>query len=167
MPKYRVNHKVQRQLREEQEDTHAYAKRLKAEERDRLHITHVGQITRCSKCPPKHCCPTCARINNARQRAGLLRPSGDPRPSPSNTMYVCLQDPHYRGARLVKFDNKPAPVVTAYIKHLGGGWRKGAAMLNGKDIYVQPKATRSMDEAWDYAGECAKLIKWGLESDAD
>lgn len=129
----------------------------------------MAAIQRCTRCPqhadwraPKRFCDDCARINRARQHAGLIKtPEEKDGPSRGNSMYPMVNGP-YRGARRpARYRNSPRPVVTAYLKRTKNGWYRGAAMLDGVDVYVG-EATRSKQEAWDYAGMSAQCIKDGL-----
>lgn len=120
----------------------------------------------CQKCPPKSFCTTCSRVNRERHNAGLIYGYGDPRLEPSEeALALTILQGKYRGHRPDRYHPIGQPVVTAYIKR-SGSWRRGAASLNGKDIYVQPKATRSLDDAWAYARERAELVRMGLEYEA-
>lgn len=169
MPKLRVTHRQQQELRREQEDIAAYRRRLAREQREYHHYTYSGGITRCSKCPPQRSraephrfCPDCARINRARQHAGLIRPKGSPEPSADNIINPIVVG-KYKGPTFQRrYNNSPQPVVTAFVEHFRGGWRRGVALLNGKRIYVGDK-TQSQDDAWDYASNSARLIKIGLQ----
>jgi hypothetical protein len=133
---------------------------------ERTYTTHCGGVTRCSRCPPKRCCDDCARINNARQMAGLIRPSGDPRPSPDNIIHPTVVG-KYRGPSIQRrYKDLPQPVVTAFVEPLGKGWRRGVATLNGRRIYVG-KPMRTIEQAFAYATQCQRLIKMGLEFESE
>lgn len=144
----------------------AFKRSQALETRERHTTTHFGGVTRCSRCPPRHCCEDCARINNARQIAGLIRPPGDPRPSPDNIINPTVVG-KYRGPGYHRrYKDTSQPVVTAFVEKLGRGWRRGVATLNGKRVYVG-KPMQSHDAAWEWAGNSAKLIKLGLRFESD
>jgi hypothetical protein len=120
-----------------------------------------NQITRCTNCPPTSCCDTCAKINNGRIIAGLIKPIGADIDHANNAM-VPLVEGKYRGARRLMNKGVRTPVVTAYLKRTKNGWYRGAAMLNHNDIYVG-EATRDKAAAWAFAAQGASAIKAGLE----
>jgi hypothetical protein len=135
-------------------------------DRERTYTTHAGGVTRCSACPPKHCCDDCARINNARQIAGLIRPPGDPRPSPDNIIHPTVVG-KYRGPTIQRrFKTAAQPVVTAFVEPISRGWRRGVATLNGKRIHVGPKV-QSIDAAWAFATTSARNIKLALAYESE
>jgi hypothetical protein len=118
-------------------------------------------VTRCSKCPPKHCCPECARINNARQVAGLIRPKGDPRPHPNNCMPCIPRLNKYMGHRPEPAVKRPScEIVSIDVTPLGGGWYEGSASLGLETIYA--KKFRSRDAAHRYAVDSMVAIREGL-----
>lgn len=117
-------------------------------------------VTRCGKCPPRGYCDECNSLNRGRAQAGLIHPHGDHRPH-DNNIALSPMSGAFRGHRPINVTGKGCPVVTAYLKNSRGGWRRGAAMLNGQDIYVGPP-TRSKDEAWAFAKDGVKCIKIGL-----
>lgn len=153
-----------------------FKRRQREERRTREEFTHAGGITHCSKCPPKRFrndmlrfCPDCSRINAARHTAGLIRPPADQQVDHPNNIVDPTVSGSYRGqSRMLAYDHRRtrgAPVITAHLKQLGGGWRRGLASLNGRVIWEGPK-TQSMDEAWAYAHEHVALIREGLAYDA-
>lgn len=166
--KTRVTRAQQNHLRHERENMDAYRRRLIREEQERRAKVYTSDVpTRCSRCPPTGSCETCAGINMARITTGLLVPKEDPTPHPNNCLLVINEGP-YRGG----FTRKPqkplgkaAPIVAVRVTR-SHGWFRGHAALNGKDVWVQPKATRNEDEAWAYAGEKADFIRMGLEYDS-
>jgi hypothetical protein len=118
-------------------------------------------VTRCSKCPPTSCCPTCAQINNARQIAGLIRPKGSPEPHPNNCMPCIPHTPGYAGQRPLPNTRRPGgEIVSMDIKPLGGGWFLGAASLGLVTVYE--RKFRSRDKAREYAVNSMVAIKEGL-----
>jgi hypothetical protein len=129
-------------------------------ERTELAPRYPGGPTRCTRCPPKCFCDECGRINKQRQHAGLIRPSGDPRPSAAN-IYNPAVVGKYKAMGKKEYLQSPGLIVTAFVERLGGGWRRGVATLNGKRIY-EGKPTRSADEAMSWAIGRQKLIKLGL-----
>lgn len=119
-------------------------------------------VMRCSKCPPKHCCADCARINNARQQAGLIRPKGDPHPHPNNCMPCIPRSDGYLGHK----PDRPttgscSQIVSIDVKALGGGWYLGQAYLGVQCIYE--RKFRSRDAARRYAVNSMVDIKDGLK----
>lgn len=144
----------------------AHRLHVERETKHRHETTHFGGVTRCSKCPPKHCCPECARINNARQIAGLIRPPGDERPSPDNIINPTVVG-KYRGPGFHRrYKDVSQPIVGSFVEKVSRGWRRGVATLNGARIHVGPKV-QSQDEAWAYATNSAKLIKLGLQFESE
>jgi hypothetical protein len=121
-------------------------------------------VTRCSKCPPKHCCPDCARINNARQVAGLIRPRGDPHPHPNNCLPCIPRSQSYVGQRPMKVPNAPSEIVSIDVKPLGGGWYEGSASLGLETVYAAK--FRSSDAARRYAVNSMVSIRDGLRFEA-
>jgi hypothetical protein len=121
-------------------------------------------VTRCSKCPPKHCCPDCARINNARQVAGLIRPRGDPRPHPNNCMPCIPRSQSYLGHKPDRPTTGCSEVVSIDVKPLGGGWYEGSASLGLETIYAAK--FRSSDAARRYAVNSMVNIREGLRFEA-
>jgi hypothetical protein len=161
-----VTRAQQNHLRRDRENLVEYRRRLVKEENERRAKIYTSDVpTRCSECPPAGSCETCAGINMARITTGLLKPKEDPTPHPNNCMLVINEGP-YRGG----FTRKPqerfgkaAAIVAVRLKRSGNGWMRGVASLNGKDVWVQPKATRNEDEAWDFATEKAEYIRIGLD----
>lgn len=126
----------------------------------RVYVTE--NVARCHRCPPHSSCPTCAGLNKARIQIGLIQPkfTDDHR---NNILYgtpiskgATIRDLHRDDAR----SRRPREVITASIRQLGGGWRKGIATLNGELIYEGPK-TRSMDDAWAFANQSKAAIQEG------
>jgi hypothetical protein len=127
----------------------------------RVYVTE--NVARCHRCPPHSSCATCAGLNKARIQIGLIQPryTDDHR---NNILYgtpisksASVRDQHRDDAR----SRRPGPVITACIKQLGGGWRRGRAMLNGEVIY-EGEPTRSMDEAWAFANKSKASIAEGV-----
>jgi hypothetical protein len=127
---------------------------------ERQHTIRSDGVTRCSKCPPLSCCPTCARINNARQIAGLISPRGDPAPHPNNCLPCIPHTPHYQGSKPLKIDPKHYEVVSLDITPLGAGWFRSAALLGGDEIYVKKVRTRAAAE--EFARTSMLCIRQGL-----
>jgi hypothetical protein len=125
-----------------------------------LNIRSDG-VTRCSKCPPRHCCPDCARINNARQQAGLIRPRGSPEPHPNNCVPCIPAKQGYQGGRPYKVPQRGCDVLSIEVVPLGGGWYEGQALL-GLDIVYRAKH-RSPAEARRYAVNSMVCIRQGLD----
>jgi hypothetical protein len=128
-------------------------------ERTELAPRYPGGPTRCTRCPPKCFCDECGRINKQRQHAGLIRPSGDPRPSAAN-IYNPAVVGKYKAMGKKEYLQSPGLVVTAFVERLGGGWRRGVATLNGKRIY-EGKPTRSADEAMSLGDRPAETHQAG------
>jgi hypothetical protein len=159
----RVNREIQRQLCDDHENLTAYRRRLEREQRNQRQRNYGGDmVTRCSRCPPASSCDYCAGVNMARIRAGLLRPREDPTPHANNIIPLPLNNGPYRGARPYTDKTAKKPVVTACLQRSRGGWYRGVGRLNGKNIWVQPRATRDKDAAWAYATEAAENIRLGL-----
>lgn len=146
-----------------------HSKRQRKLQREREEYTHAGGITHCSRCPPKRhrldflrFCDDCKRINAARHKAGLIRPNCGP-DNPNNIIDPTVSGAYRGQSRMLAYNPraKGKPVLTAHIKQLGGGWRRGLSSLNGRVIWEGPK-TRSMDDAWAYAHEHLELIREGL-----
>lgn len=132
--------------------------------RSRLSRVYVTEnVARCHRCPPHGFCQTCAGLNRARIQVGLIQPkhTDDHR---NNILYGIplnkkgtMRSQHRDDAG----SRRPGPVITACIKQLGGGWRRGRATLNGEAVYEGP-ATRSMDEAWAFANAGKAAIAEGV-----
>jgi hypothetical protein len=120
-------------------------------------------VTRCSKCSHGFC-EDCARINKARQQAGLIRPYGSPEPHPNNCMPCIPHAQHYIGGVPIKLANAPGQIVSIEVKPLGGGWYLGQAYLGLECIYE--RKFRSRDEARRYAVNSMVDIKDGLKFEA-
>lgn len=141
-----------------------YRKREARRERAYRQLTvRSDGVTRCSKCPPLRCCPECAKLNNARQQAGLIRPRGDPRPHPNNCLIPVVHGPH-KGGRPLKVANRPSEIISIDVKPLGGGWYLGMALL-GLDVVYERKF-RSRDDARRYAVNSMVAIREGLAFEA-
>lgn len=126
--------------------------------------TRSDGVTRCSKCPPKTCCADCARINNARQVAGLIRPKGSPEPHPNNCVPCIPHGNKYVGQRPVKHSQPSYEIVSIEVKPLGGGWYLGQAYLGTDCIYE--RKFRSADAARRYAVNSMVDIREGLKMEA-
>jgi hypothetical protein len=161
-----ITRSQQRVLREEQQNLEGYRRRQRKQQRsERQHTYRSDGVTRCSRCPPTSCCNYCAGLNNARQQAGLIRPRGDPTPHPNNRLIPVVSGT-LKGGRPLRLKHIPYPVIAAYVRPLGGGWRVGVASLDGKEVYVS-KPMRSVVEAMTYANERKALIRIGLEYEAE
>lgn len=150
----------------------AHKAHVQRETNERHEYHYSGGITRCSRCPPDRTgmparfCEDCARINKARHQAGLIRPSGDQRSSPDNIINPLVIG-KYRGPGFHRrYKDSAQPVVTAFVEKFGGGWRRGVATLNGVRVHVGPKV-RSVEEAFAFANQSMKLIKLGLQFEAE
>jgi hypothetical protein len=144
-------------------EAHKRREALRSRAQKQLTIRSDG-VTRCSKCPPKHCCPDCARINSARQHAGLIRPKGSPEPHPNNCLPCIPRSQHYIGGIPIKIANVPGPIVSMDVKPLGGGWYLGQAYLGLECVYE--RKFRSRDDARRYAVNSMVDIKDGLRFEA-
>ena len=96
----------------------------------------------------------------ARLTAGLIVNTTDPADHANN---VCVQpmSGKFRGYRPLKWTRRSCPGVAAKVEKIGGGWRRGVALLDGIVVYRGP-ATRNQAEAWDYACSRLDVIKMGL-----
>jgi hypothetical protein len=134
-------------------------------ERTELAPRYPGGPTRCTRCPPKCFCDECGRINKQRQHAGLIRPSGDPRPSAAN-IYNPAVVGKYKAMGKKEYLQSPGLVVTAFVERLGGGWRRGVAQQR-----YEGKPTRSADEAMNGSkrinGDLRGRVSEGEEDEAD
>lgn len=143
-----------------------WRKREAKRERAAKAVTYRSDgVMRCSKCPPLHCCADCARINNARQVAGLIHPKGDHRPHPNNCMPCIPRSHSYLGAKPVIYPApRPSEVISIEVVPLGGGWYEGQALL-GLEVIYQRKF-RSRDAARRYAVDSMVCIREGLKFEA-
>lgn len=121
--------------------------------------TRSDGVTRCSKCPPRHCCDSCARINKARQQAGLIRPKGSPEPHPNNCMR-CIPDKSIKSRPRTPEATGTFEVLSIDVVPLGGGWYLGQAFLGRECVYE--RKFRSRDKARQYAVNSMVDIREGL-----
>jgi hypothetical protein len=149
-----------RTQREQERDLNQYRrKQARKARQERIQTYRADGITRCSNCPPISFCADCARINNARIYAGLIRPKEDPRPSPNN-MLNPWPDRSIKSRPRTPETKGTFKVVSINIEALGGGWYLGQALLAGKPVYG--RKFRSRDEARRYAVNSMVDIREGL-----
>ena len=168
-PKHRgrkatANERMAAQREQEQRtfDRWKRAEARKARAEKQLTIRSDG-VTRCSKCPPTHCCDSCARINKARQHAGLIRPKGSPEPHPNNILWR-LPDKGIKPIPPLREPKGSYEVISIEVIALGGGWYLGQALLGRKVIYE--RKYRSRDAARHYAVNSMVDIREGLRFEA-
>lgn len=137
----------------------------RAERAHRQFTERSDGVTRCSKCPPRSCCPTCAQINRARQQAGLIRPRGSPEPHPNNCYQPCIPAAHIKPTQPIKTPVGCSTIISIDVTFLGGGWWLGQALL-GRDVIYERKF-RSRDAARRYAVNSMVDIREGLRFEAD
>jgi hypothetical protein len=154
-----VSAKASRQ--QEQQAFNAYQRREAMRKRaERQFTVRSDGVTRCSKCPPKHCCPECARINNGRQIAGLIRPRGSPEPHSNNCMPCIPREQGYMGNKPDGYHPRGYEIVSIEVTPLGGGWYLGQAFLGLEAIYE--RKFRNREAARDYAMRSMVDIREGL-----
>lgn len=145
---------------QERKDLADYRKDQKRRERAHKQLTiRSDGVTRCPKCQPLRCCDSCARINKARQQAGLIRPKGSPEPHPNNCMR-CIPDKSIKSRPRTPETTGTFEVLSIDVVPLGGGWYLGQAFLGRECVYE--RKFRSRDKARQYAVNSMVDIREGL-----